>query len=342
MHALAERRLAFAREAGAVASLPDALGQLAALSVHAGDFAGAAAMIDEAAALTRATGSPGMAHGHLVLAAWLGQEARVAELVEAATQDATLRGEGMTVTLGEYATAVLENGHGRYGPALAAAQRAYEHDEHALGVWAPVELIEAAVRSGERAVARAALDRLSERARLSGTHWALGIEARSRALLSDGRAAEELYLYAIEQLGRSRGAAHLARAHLLYGEWLRRERRRVEARRELRTAHEMLASMGAEAFAARAERELLATGERARKRTAETTSDLTAQETQVARLAREGRSNPQIGAQLFISPRTVEYHLSKVFTKLGIGSRNELGRALPFLADGVAGGVGSG
>jgi len=235
---------------------------------------------------------------------------------------------------------VLENGHGRYGAALAAARRAHGHDELGLCAWVPVELIEAAVRSGEREVARAALDRLSEHARLSGTDWGLGIEARSRALLSEGRVAEERYLEAIDRLGRSRGAAHLARAHLLYGEWLRRERRRVEARRELRTAHEMLDSMGARAFAARAERELLATGERARKRTVETTAELTAQETQVARLARDGRSNPEIGAQLFISPRTVEYHLSKVFSKLGIGSRNELGRALPYLADAAVAGAG--
>ena len=221
------------------------------------------------------------------------------------------------------------NGLGRYKAALVAARRASEHDDLGLFGWALVELVEAAVRAREPELAADALERLSERTGLSGTDWALGIEARSRALLSNGQAAEDLYLEATERLSRSRIKVHLARTHLLYGEWLRRENRRIDARETLRTAHEMFSAMGAEAFAERAARELLATGEKARKRTADTRGQLTAQEMQIAELAREGHSNPEIGARLFISPRTVEYHLHKVFTKLEISSRNELQRVLP-------------
>ena len=191
------------------------------------------------------------------------------------------------------------------------------------------EFIEAAARSGRAEGADDALKRLAESTRASGTDWALGIEARSRALLSDGEAAESLYREAIERLGRTRIRFELARAHLLYGEWLRRERRRMDAREQLRRAHEMLSDMGAEAFAERARRELAATGETVRKRSVETRDQLTAQEAQIARLARDGLSNPEIGARLFISPRTVEYHLHKVFTKLRIGSRIQLDGALP-------------
>jgi DNA-binding CsgD family transcriptional regulator len=220
---------------------------------------------------------------------------------------------------------VLYNGLARYEDALTAAQQASRPPE-AMGYahWTLVELIEAAARTGEREVAADALNALAQTTGPSGTDWALGIEARSRALLTDGPEAERLYREAIDRLGRSSIRAELARAHLLYGEWLRRERRRIEARDQLRIAHEMLSSMGAEAFAARAERELLATGERIRKRTADTRDDLTAQEAQIARLAGDGLSNSEIGSRLFISPRTVEYHLHKVFAKLGIRSRNEL------------------
>jgi DNA-binding CsgD family transcriptional regulator len=195
-------------------------------------------------------------------------------------------------------------------------------------VWAAVELIEAASRTGRAADAADALERLSQTTRASGSDWALGIEARSRALLSDGETAEGLYRDALDRLGRTRVRTELARTHLLYGEWLRRERRRLDAREQLRTAHDLLSEMGMEAFAERARRELLATGETARKRAVETRSQLTAQEAQVARLARDGLSNPEIGARLFISPRTVQYHLHKVFAKLGINSRTQLGRAL--------------
>ena len=225
---------------------------------------------------------------------------------------------------------MLYNGLGRYEDAIGPAERASEHPEdlwfHNFGL---VELIEAAVRNGEAEQAAHALGRLSEMTRAGGTDWALGIEARSRALLNEGEAAERLYREAIDRLSRTRVRTELGRAHLLYGEWLRRERRRLDAREQLRTAHEMFVGMGVEAFAGRAERELVASGERARKRTVETREDLTAQEAQIARLARDGLSNPEIGARLFISPRTVEYHLHKVFAKLQIGSRIELKEALP-------------
>jgi DNA-binding CsgD family transcriptional regulator len=219
---------------------------------------------------------------------------------------------------------------GRYEDALAAARRAGEESyEQLFSKWSAVELIEAATRIGVREDVADACERLSETTRASGSDWALGIEARSRALLNDDDAADRLYREAIDRLGRTRVRVELARAHLLYGEWLRRERRRTDAREQLRTAHEMFVTMGAEAFADRAGRELLATGETARKRVVETSSQLTAQEAQVARLARDGLSNPEIGARLFISPRTVQYHLRKVFTKFGINSRTQLDRVLP-------------
>jgi DNA-binding CsgD family transcriptional regulator len=227
----------------------------------------------------------------------------------------------------EWATALLYNGCGRYAEALAAAQRGCEHDDVGLFAWSLVELIEAGVRSGATEATSGALDRLRERTRASGTDWALGIEAGSRALLSDTRDAEPLYREAVERLASSRGVVHLARARLLYGEWLRRENRRVDAREQLRAAHEMFSGIGAEGFAERARHELLATGETVRRRTEDARDVLTPQEAHIARLARDGLSNPEIGAQLFISPRTVQYHLRKVFQKLDITSRNQLSRA---------------
>jgi DNA-binding CsgD family transcriptional regulator len=328
-HELATRQLQVARNAGALSVLPLAATYRAGVHVHAGEFAAAAALIEEADAISEATGNAPLGYTLLVLAAWRGQEGQALELIKASREDASGRGEGRAITLAEYATAVLCNGLGRYQAALAAAQRASEHDDLGLFGWALVELVEAGVRGREPELAADALESLSERTGLSGTDWALGIEARSRALLSNGRAAEDLYLEATERLSRCRIRVHLARTHLLYGEWLRRENRRIDARETLRTAHEMFSAMGAEAFAERAARELLATGEKARKRTADTRGQLTAQETQIAELAREGHSNPEIGARLFISPRTVEYHLHKVFTKLEISSRNELQQVLP-------------
>ena len=328
-HELAARQLQLARDAGALSVLPLAATYRAGVHVHAGEFAAAAALIEEADAITEATGNAPLGYTSLVLAAWRGQEAEALELIEASREDAAGRGEGRAITLAEYATAVLYNGLGRYGEALAAAQRASEHDDLGLFGWTLIELVEAAARDREPQLAADALELLSERTGLTGTDWALGIEARSRALLDEGQGAEDLYLEATERLGRCRIKVHLARAHLLYGEWLRRQNRRIDARESLRSAHELFSTMGAEAFAERAARELLATGETARKRTADTRGQLTAQETQIAELAREGHSNPEIGAQLFISPRTVEYHLHKVFTKLEISSRNELQRVLP-------------
>jgi DNA-binding CsgD family transcriptional regulator len=228
----------------------------------------------------------------------------------------------------EYITAVLYNGLARYEAALAGARQACDHDDLCFFGWSLVELVEAAARSGAHDVAADALRQLDERARAAGTDWALGTLARSSALLRDGRSADALYREALERLERCRIVVHLARAHLVYGEWLRRENRRVDAREQLRIAYEMLGRVGAEAFAERARGELLATGETVRKRTVESRDVLTAQEALVARLAAQGRTNPEIGAQLFISSRTAEYHLHKVFTKLGISSRRSLRDAL--------------
>jgi DNA-binding CsgD family transcriptional regulator len=254
-----------------------------------------------------------------------GQEAEALELIEASTKDAERRGEGQGLTFVCWATAVLYNGLGRYERALASAQQASEDSPADLFAnWALAELIEAATRSGVPGLAADPLQRLSATARASGTDWALGVEARSRALLGEGEAAETLHRDAVDRLGRTRLRVELGRAHLLYGEWLRRENRRIDARKQLRTAHQMFAAMGAGGFAERAARELRATGERVRKRTADAPAQLTARESEIARLAGKGLSNHEIAAQLFMSPRTVEYHLHKVFTKLDISSRNQL------------------
>jgi ATP/maltotriose-dependent transcriptional regulator MalT len=239
-------------------------------------------------------------------------------------------GQGNAVAQANWAAAILYNGLGRYEHASAAAVEA-GRDTPGLyaSLWALPELVEAAARAGDPAQAHAALDRLAESTQAAGTDFGLGIEARSRALLSSGDEAERWYREAIARLGRTRLRPELARAHLVYGEWLRRENRRVDARAELRVAHELLSEIGCTAFAERARRELLATGETVRKRSVETVDELTGQETQIARLAAGGRTNPEIGAELFISPRTVEWHLRKVFTKLDITSRRELSTALP-------------
>ena len=260
-----------------------------------------------------------------MLAAWSGHEHPILD----ATERPYHADEGVAVTLARYAKAVLCNGLGAYPDALTATRHSIDHDGLELHGWSLAELVEAAVRSGELDTAARAHERLAERAWLSGTDWALGVEAQARALLHTGDDAENAYLEAIDRLGRTRITTHLARAQLTYGEWLRRQGRRVDARVSLRAAHEAFTAMGAEAFAGRAQRELLATAEHARRRVHETQDQLTAQETRIALLAREGRSNPEIAAQLAISPRTVEYHLHKVFTKLGITSRNQLHLVLP-------------
>ena len=266
---LAIRHLQRAREAGALTVLPLALSQRISAHSFAGELAAGASLIEEMHAATEATGSHIPPYGPLALAAWRGREAEASKLIEAIVKDAVSRGEGLGVTVTQWARAVLDNGLGRYQDALAAAERASRHPEDlAFFNWGLVELIVAGVRSGNMERAAAALERLSEITRASGTDWALGIEARSRALLSEGDAAERLYREAIERLGRTHVRVELGRAHLVYGEWLRRERRRVDAREQLRTAHQMFTAMGLEAFAGRAARELLATGERARKRTA--------------------------------------------------------------------------
>ena len=330
---LSTRHVQLVRDAGALTTLPIALSTRIYIHLLAGELAPAATLIEEAEAVTEATGSQLAPYGRLALAALQGRETDVAELVETTLEEVVPRGEGFGVTVTEWASALLYNGLCRYEDAVAAAGQASEHvDDLSASTWALPELIEGAVRSRNAELASRALQRLSETTRASGTAWALGIEARSQALLSESEAADILYRKAIRRLGRSGMGVELARGHLLYGEWLRRENRRTDAREQLRTAHELFFSMGVEAFAERAARELLATGEKARKRTADTRDQLTAQETQIAELARDGHSNPEIGAQLFISPRTVEYHLHKVFTKLGISSRNELQRVLPSAA----------
>jgi DNA-binding CsgD family transcriptional regulator len=327
---LATRHLQLARETGAITALPLALSIRIAAYAFAGELPAAGALIEEVEAAVEATGAELAPYGALLLAAWRGREDQVSRLSTAIVKEVEPRGEGLGLTITYWARAVLYNGLGRYEDALPVAQQASDHPED-LGFsnWGLSELIVAAVRSGETELAADALERLAEMTHASGTDWALGIEARSRALLSEGERVERLYLEAIERLARTRIRVELARAHLQYGEWLRRERRRRDAREQLRTAQGMFADMGVEAFASRVDRELLATGERARKRTVETREDLTAQELQIARLAREGLSNPEIGARLFISPRTVEYHLHKVFSKLNISSRTQLPVALP-------------
>jgi DNA-binding CsgD family transcriptional regulator len=328
-HLLAARQAEVARATGALPQLRIALNFVASTHLLAGELSTAALMIEEDHLVAEATGNPPITYTEMMLAAWRGDEARAAELIQTTARDAGARGLGRFVLLTRYASALLDNGLGRHGAARDAAWRAFEHDQLGVGHLVVPELAEAASRTGDLALVRAALEWLSERTRVTTSEWALGVEARVRALLSEGEVAERLYGDSIARLGKTRVRAELARSHLLYGEWLRRERRRVDAREQLRIAHEMLASMGAEAFAERARRELLATGEHVRKRTIETRDELTAQEAVIARLARDGLSNPEIGTRLFISPRTVQYHLRKVFIKLGISSRDQLDRVLP-------------
>jgi DNA-binding CsgD family transcriptional regulator len=325
---LSTRHLDLVREAGALTALPFVLTNRSSVYTFFGDLGEAAAYEEELRAATEATGIATVPYGAIALAALRGHEAALTELTRTTVGDAQARGEGLALTITEFLSGTLYLGLGRYDAALAAASGAERHHEEGPAIWTLSELIEAAVRSGQPHFADGALERIVETTRAAGTDWALGIEARGRALLSDGDEADGLYRESIERLGRTRLRVDVARAHLLYGEWLRRERRRLEAREQLRTAFEMFNAMGIEAFAARAERELLATGERVRTRTVETRDELTAQEAQVARLARDGLSNAEIGARLFISQHTVAYHLRKVFSKLGITSRSELGRVL--------------
>jgi DNA-binding CsgD family transcriptional regulator len=328
-HAMLVRQVRLAREAGALDQLPIMLGALGTAAVWSGDFTAAAALITEADAVCEATGSHAAPFAAMMLASMRGDQAEAAKLIEATIAQAAAGGQGIAVAYAHWVAAILANGLGRYEEALAAARYASE-DTFTLyiSMWALPELVEAAGRTGNTNVATDALDLLAETTQAGGTDFGLGLEARCRALLSGGAAADELYREAIDRLGRTRLCPELARAHLLYGEWLRREGRRVDAREQLRTAHDMFAAIGMEAFAERARRELIATGEKVRKRSVETRDQLTPQQEQIALLARDGRTSPEIGAQLFLSERTVEWHLGKIFTKLGIGSRRELHAAL--------------
>jgi ATP/maltotriose-dependent transcriptional regulator MalT len=328
-YALSGHHLRIARETGALTELPLALSSRTPILVFCGELAAAAALVEESRSVQEAAGITEAPYGALILAAWRGQLHDGRTLIDVAMREASARGEGVGVAISQYAHAVLCNGLGRYEEALVAARRACA-DPHEMVAhnWGMTELIESAERAGRSDLATEALHRLSAKARACRTDWALGVEARSRALLSTGDIAERSFREAIERLGRTRVRGEFARARLLYGEWLRRANRRVDARRELTLAYEMFTAMGMGGFAERTRRELLATGATVAKRTAEAADYLTAQEALIARLARDGLSNPEIGAQLFISARTVEWHLRKVFTKLGINSRRQLRKAL--------------
>ncbi len=327
-HALAIRAVRLARDTGALALLPVALVYRSGVHLFGGELTAASALIQEADAIALATGNTDLMYARLPLTAWRGVEAEALELINAGLENTTARSEGRVVAMAGYASAILNNGLGRYEAAMDGARRGTDDGDFGYSGASLPELVEAAARSGRPEVAAAALPRLEERTRAAGTDWALGVLARSQALMSEGEDADALYREAIERLERTRIRVELARARLLYGEWLRREHRRVDAREQLRSAHDMFSRFDAEAFAERAGRELTATGETVRKLTVETRDVLTPQEAQVARLAQAGHTNPEIGAELFISPRTVEYHLHKVFTKLGISSRKELRAAL--------------
>ena len=325
---LAAGQVRLARARGTLSWLPFALDYLAEIHLQTGELSKAAALITEREGIDPGAREATLPYVPLLLAAWRGDAAGAPELAEEMARGASDRGEGAALTYTDYAQAVLYNGYGNYKLAAEAAHAASAVDEIVISPWALYELVEAAARSDQQERACAAADQLSQLAAASGSNWARGAAARSRALVSVGRAAEEEYREAIELLGRTRMATHLARARLVYGEWLRREKRRIDARDQLRSAFDSFASMGAEAFAERARRELQATGEKARKRSDDTRVDLTPQEEEIAQLAREGRTNPEIGAQLFIGGRTVEWHLRKVFAKLDISSRRELDQAL--------------
>ena len=330
--AMLGRQVRLARDAGALDQLPIMLGALGVSAVWSGDFAAAASLITESDAVCKATGSRVAPYAAMYLAALRGHQAEAIPLIEAAIAEAAAEGQGVAATFAHWVTAILHNGLGRYADALAAAGQATQDAHLYTSMRALPELIEAAARSGNTGVAAEALERLAETTQAGGTDFGVGLEARSRALVSRGQAAEGCYREAIDRLGRTQLRPDLARAHLLYGEWLRRENRRADARAQLRTAHEMLDAMGMLAFSERAGHELRATGGIVRKHAVQVPSTLTAQEVHIARLARDGRTNPEIGTQLFLSARTVEWHLRNVFTKLGIGSRRELNAALARLA----------
>jgi DNA-binding CsgD family transcriptional regulator len=323
------RQVRLAREAGALDELPVMLGALGTAVAWSGDFAAASALIVEADAICEVTGSRAAPFTAMMLAALQGRSAEASPLIEDTIAAAEAGGQGIAVAYAHWAAAILHNGLGHYREALTAARQASE-DTYALHIsmWALPELVEAAARSGDVRLATDAAERLTEFTQAGGTDFGLGIQARSRALVTTSEAAEDHYREAIDRLGRTQLRPELARAHLLYGEWLRRHNRRVDGRTHLRTAHDMLSDMGAMAFAEQARHELAATGETARKRSVDAVRELTEQEAHIARLAVEGKTNPEIAAQLYVSPRTVEWHMSKIFTKLGVSSRRRIGQAL--------------
>jgi DNA-binding CsgD family transcriptional regulator/tetratricopeptide (TPR) repeat protein len=320
------RQIKLVRDVGALEQLPIYLSALGTAAARAGDFAAAASLIAETREVTAATGARLPPFTALLLVALTGREAEASALIRTTIDQAEGSGQEAATTMAQYAAAVVCNGLRRYEEAVTAAQQACWDPVDLYGSgWALPELVEAAVRCGQAGLARDALERLAATTQPAGTDWGLGIEARSRALVSEGAAADELYREAIDRLGRAL-RPELARAHLVYGEWLRREGRRLDAREQLRTGYEQFTAIGMEAFAERARMELLATGEKVRKRTVGTRDELTAQERQIAELAGNGLSNPEIAAQLFLSARTVEWHLRKVFAKLGVSSRGQLRR----------------
>ena len=327
--ALSERHVRIARKAGALGDLPLALTQRIYLHLLTGELMAAASLVEEIQQATDTTGSDLAPYGAVGLAALRGREAEAAYLIERTRTEVTGRGEGIGLSVLDWAAAVLYNGLGRYEEACSAALRvaARPHDLNP-SMWIMAEVIEAAVRAGTPELAADTHQRLVQTTRASGSDWGLGVAARSQALLADDQRAEDLYAEAIDRLGRCRVAVDLARAHLLYGEWLRRRRRRLDARKELRVAHDLFSDFGMEAFAERARVELQATGERARDRSVDTLDQLTPQEAQISRLVTQGMSNREIAAQLFISPSTVEYHLGKVFRKLNVKSRTQLARRM--------------
>ena len=325
---LSERHVRLARRTGALSDLPLALTQRVYMHLLAGELTAAASLVDEIEATTDAIGGTLAPYGKVGLAALRGHEAETVDLIGRTRTEVTRRGEGIGVSVVDWAEAVLYNGLARYEDARSAALRVVDHQDLNPSMWVMPEVIEASVRAGTPELAAHTHRRLVDMTRVSGTDWALGLAARSEALLVENQGAEELYVYAIERLGRTRIRADLARAHLLYGEWLRRERRRLDARRQLRTAHDLFSDFGMEAFAERARVELEATGEHARRRTVDTLDQLTPQEAQISRLVAQGNTNREIAAQLFISPSTVEYHLRKAFRKLGVKSRTQLANRL--------------
>jgi DNA-binding CsgD family transcriptional regulator len=327
---LCTRHVELARGSGALAPLSAALNANRVLAILRGDFELAMSLGVEEDAVMGATGARRASYGAMLLAAYQGRSEEASRLISASASDATARGEGLGLQMANWAMAVLHNGLRHYAEALAAGEQATGPEYGPMMTpWVLIEVIEAASRSDNAELAGDALRRLTAATAIDGADLAAGLEARSRALVSEGAVAEHRYREAIERLSRTPLRPDRARAHLLYGEWLRREHRRVDARHQLRTAYDLFTAIGADAFAERARRELLATGEKVRKREVDTHSELTPQEEHIARLAQDGRTNPEIGAELFISARTVEWHLRKVFTKLGITSRRELHDALP-------------